>query len=137
MIVSHKTRKNALFRCFRCLISACWRPKPKSVVAENIDSKAVSVTPFHMPRSKRIPLIKGKKRLRLKPNNEMQIKQTIFCSACGRPTQAATIRRNAKIAKSKGLPVIEEVARVCVNVEGHKDGKRYFWPVKNTIIPIY
>ena len=89
-----------------------------------------------MPRQKKVPLERGKKRLIFKKSG-IEIEQTLFCGECKKRTQSATIRRNPKYAKVNGLPALEEVARVCANVEEHKDGKKHFWPVRDVIIPVY
>lgn len=90
-----------------------------------------------MPRQKKVPLVKGEKRLIFKRAGDIEIEQTLFCGECKKRTQSATIRRNPEYAKVKGLPAFEEVARVCANTQGHKDGKKHFWPVKDVIIPAY
>jgi hypothetical protein len=90
-----------------------------------------------MTRRKKVPLVKGEKRLSFKRNGDIAIERTIFCGECGKRTQSAMIRRNPKYAKEKGLRIVEEVARVCMNSEGHKDGKKHFWPIKEVVIPIY
>ena len=89
-----------------------------------------------MPRRRKVPLIKGEKRLK-DTKAGIVIVQTLFCGECKKRTTSAFIQRNAQVAKRENLPRFEEVARVCMNVEGHKDGKKYFWPLKNVTIPIY
>lgn len=89
-----------------------------------------------MPRAKKVPLERGKKRLIFKKSG-IEIEQTLFCGECKKRTQSATIRRNPVYAKINGTSALEEVARVCANVAGHKDSKKHFWPVKDVIIPAY
>ncbi len=90
-----------------------------------------------MPRRKKVPLKKGKQRLVTTRSGEMKIEHTLYCGECGKPTQSARIRRNAKAAKRDGLLVDEEVARACMNFEKHRDGKKHFWPVRGVVIPVY
>ena len=91
---------------------------------------------FNMPRQRKVPLIKGEKRLK-DTKDGMVIVQTLFCGECGKRTISAAIQRNSKIAKRDNLPRYKEVARVCMNVDKHKDRQKYFWPIKDVYIPSY
>ena len=90
-----------------------------------------------MARRRKVDLVKGPKRVKRHPNGDLEIVRTLFCGECGRATQAATIQIGKARADREGLNRRVEVARVCDNREAHKDGKRYFWPVGETIIPRY
>ena len=90
-----------------------------------------------MPRKPKVPLIKGEKRLVGNSRATLEIKQTLKCGACKRRTKSAVVQVNAIKAKRENIPRWEEVARYCDNVEGHKDGKKYFWPSKDVVIPDY
>jgi len=89
-----------------------------------------------MPRRRKVALVKGPKRIKFTPTG-YEIAQTLFCGECGKRTKQAVVPRNAQVAKRLGLKRYEEVARVCLNVAEHKDGKKYFWPQKDVIIPMY
>ena len=89
-----------------------------------------------MPRQRKVPLTKGEKRLK-DTKDGIVVVQTLFCGECGKRTITASIQRNSKIAKRENLQRFEEVARVCMNVDDHKDGKKYFWPIKGVYIPSY
>jgi len=90
-----------------------------------------------MPRRRKVPLVKGPKRIRYLKSGDVEIVQSLFCGECGKKTQAATIQVGRERAKREGIKRTEEVARVCTNVEKHKTGNKYFWPLKKVEMPIY
>ena len=89
-----------------------------------------------MPRRKKIPLLKGEKKVRYK-KGVPEIHQDLFCGECETKTIPATTQRNTVIAKHENLSRYEEVARVCENVGDHKSGKKHFWPVGLVVIHDY
>jgi len=80
-----------------------------------------------MPRPKKVKLVKGQDRVRYftdelgRPRKE--IVNTYFCGDCGRRVKSASVQKPHK-----------KVAHVCDNVDQHKDGLIYFWPLKKVVI---
>jgi len=86
-----------------------------------------------MARVRKVPLIKGPKRVIHDP--ELAIVQSIFCGECEKLTQSVTIQVGKERADREKISRTEIVARGCANVEGHKDGKKYLWPLEGWILP--
>ena len=87
-----------------------------------------------MPRVRRVPLIKGRKRV-LFENGEPFIKQSLFCGECEKLTQSVIIQVGKARADREGIPRTIIIGRACANSEAHKHGKKYFWPNDDWIVP--
>ena len=87
-----------------------------------------------MPRVRRVPLIKGPQRLKIKHDN-LSIVQSEFCGECENLTQAATIQIGKARADRENISRVQNIGRACANSEGHKDGKKYLWPSEGWILP--
>lgn len=75
-----------------------------------------------MPRPRKVPLTKGEKRI-IGSGDNLRIKQTDFCGECGRRTKAGTTQKPYNV-----------FARICDNVDEHKNGETYIWPLKKVVI---
>ena len=87
-----------------------------------------------MARVRKVPLVKGPKRI-IHNSDGPEVIQTLFCGECDKPTQSATIQVGKARADRENISRIEIAARACANSEGHKDGKKYLWPIDDWIIP--
>ncbi len=78
-----------------------------------------------MPRRRKVAIIKGEKRI-VGSGDAMRIEQTLFCGECEQRLKTANTQKPHT-----------SVARVCDNIEGHKDGNKYLWTLPNVIVPIF
>ena len=53
----------------------------------------------------------------------LQIDQTLFCGECDRRLKTSTTQKPHR-----------NIAQVCDNVEGHKFGEIWLWPLKGVIV---
>ncbi len=78
-----------------------------------------------MPRRRKVAIIKGEKRI-VGFGDAMRIEQTLFCGECGRRLKTAITQKPHA-----------SVARVCDNIEEHKDGNKYLWTLPKFVVPIF
>jgi hypothetical protein len=75
-----------------------------------------------MPRRRKVQIVKGPKRI-VGQGLTMKVVQTDFCGECGRRLKSASTQKPHKV-----------VAKVCDNIEEHKYGQIYFWPLKKVVM---
>ncbi len=71
-----------------------------------------------MPRQRKVPVTKGKKRI-VGAYAKLRIEQTLFCGECKRRLKSSITQKPHNV-----------VARVCDNIEDHKTSKIYLWVLK-------
>ena len=87
-----------------------------------------------MARVRKVPLVKGRKRVIINAEG-LAIAQSEFCGECNSLTQSATIQIGKATAERQGIPRIIKIGVACRYSEKHKDGKKYLWPSEGWIIP--
>ncbi len=87
-----------------------------------------------MARVRKVPLIKGKKRV-VYHSGDPEVVQTISCGECETKTQSVTIQIGKVKADRENISRTVIIGRACANSEGHKDGKKYLWPIDDWIVP--
>lgn len=88
-----------------------------------------------MARVRKVPLIKGKKRVIWNADGPDKIVESLFCGECEKLTQAVTIQIGKATADRKKISRVLTIGRACANSAKHKDGKKYIWPVEGWILP--
>ena len=75
-----------------------------------------------MPRPRKIKIVKKNRRVR-DSGGRLEIVETDYCGECDQRLTSATIQKPHR-----------KVAMVCDNIDGHKFGQIYLFPLKKVII---